>query len=74
MSDSPKEYASKLIHAAKKGLTGEVLRLLRKNELECAAACDKVQTRDHPSCVLYNNVSAFKIMLLVPACLVFKDL
>jgi len=40
----PEEYTTKLIHAAKKGLTGEVLRLLRKNELECAAACDKVNT------------------------------
>ena len=46
MAESPEEYTTKLIHVAKKGLTGEVLRLLRKNELECAAVCDKVNTKN----------------------------
>ena len=42
MAEVSEDNASKVIHAAKKGLTAEVLRLLRKDEMICAAARDKV--------------------------------
>ena len=42
MAEVSEDNTSKVIHAAKKGLTAEVLRLLRKDEMICAAARDKV--------------------------------
>ena len=36
------DNATKVIHAAKKGLTAELFRLLRKDEMTCIAAHDKL--------------------------------
>lgn len=42
MAERSEDNASKIIHAAKKGLTAEVLQLLRRDEMICVAASDKV--------------------------------
>ena len=42
MAERSEDSAAKVIHAAKKGLTSEVLRLLRKDETSFIAASDKV--------------------------------
>ena len=47
MAEASEDNAAKIIHAAKKGLTEEVLRLMRKDEASCAAAHDKVNHFHH---------------------------
>ena len=46
MAEVSENIATKIIHAAKKGLTAEVLRLLRKDEAICTVARDKVEINE----------------------------
>ena len=48
------DNATKVIHAAKKGLTAELLRLLRKDEMTCIAAHDKVNYLLNTFITLYS--------------------
>ena len=44
MAEVVEDSVSKVIQAAKKGWTADVLRLLRKDEAICVAARDKVKS------------------------------
>ena len=63
MAEVSEENTSKIIHAAKKGLTAEVLRLLRKDEIVCAAARDKVNQLFIRTFITFCISSTYSILL-----------